>query len=344
MNSKQIIQSILDEKGSLHFAKGCKKLYKILYDEILENTRFLDDLNPRIIDRTMYFLKGVTESNKCIECEVEIPRLSAKFCSKKCMDSSEALKKQKEETSLKKFGATNVSKTNYFKEKYKNTMNEKYGVDHYSKTPDYSEKYKNTMNERYGVDNPMKSDEIKQKMIQNSLEKNGVEWSLSLPEVQQKIKDTWESRGFKRNSSTDEWVEKTKESSHKNYGTNHPMQNEDVFEKCMKNSHRFKDYVLPSGRAVKVQGFENLALDKLLETHKEEDLIIGTKEIKSVIGRIDYIFEGKNKTYHPDIYVISENKVIEVKSTYTIKADIEKNEAKRKAVLDKGINFEFMIF
>lgn len=162
-------------------------------------------------------------------------------------------------------------------------MNEKYGVDHYSKTPDYSEKYKTTMNERYGVDNPMKSDEIKQKMIQNSLEKNGVEWSLSLPEVQQKIKDTWESRGFKRNSSTNEWVEKTKESSHKNYGTNHPMQ-------------------------------------------------------------IDYVFEGKTKIYHPDIYIISENKVIEVKSTYTIKVDVEKNAAKRKAVLDKGMNFEFMIF
>jgi hypothetical protein len=344
MNSKQLIQSILDEKGSLHFAKGCKKLYKTLYEEILESTKFLDHLNPRIIDRTMYYLKGITESNKCIECKVEISRLSAKFCSKKCMDSSETLKKQKEETSLKKFGATNVSKSNYFKEKYKNTMNEKYGVDHYSKTSGYSEKYKTTMNERYGVDNPMKSDEIKQKMIQNSLEKNGVEWSLSLPEVQQKIKDTWESRGFKRNSSTNKWVEKTKESSHKNYGTNHPMQNEDVFEKCMKNSHRFKEYVLPSGRIIKIQGFENLALDKLLETYKEEDLIIGTKEIKSVIGRINYVFEGKNKIYHPDIYIISENKVIEVKSTYTIKVDVEKNAAKRKAVLDKGMNFEFMIF
>jgi hypothetical protein len=344
MNSKQLIQSIIDERGSLHFAKGCKKLYKDLYEEILENTKFLDHLSPRIIDRTMYYLKGVTESNKCIECEVEVPRLSAKFCSKKCMDSSETLKKQKEETSLRKFGATNVSKSNYFKEKYKNTMNEKYGVDHYSKTPDYSEKYKATMNERYGVENPMKSDEIKQKMVQNSLEKKGVEWSLSLSEVQQKIKNTWEARGFKRNSSTQEWSEKTKETSQEKYGTKHPMQNGECFEKCMKNSHRFKEYVLPSGRVVKIQGYENLALDKLLETYKEEDLIIGTKEIKSIIGRIEYSFEGKNKVYHPDIYIVSENKVIEVKSTYTIKVDIEKNKAKQKAVLDKGMNFEFMIF
>jgi hypothetical protein len=122
------------------------------------------------------------------------------------------------------------------------------------------------------------------------------------------------------------------------------MQNEEYFEKCMKNSHRFKEYVLPSGRVVKIQGYENLALDKLLETHKEEDLIVGTKEIKSIIGRIEYTFEGKNKVYHPDIYIVSENKVIEVKSTYTIKVDIEKNRAKQKAVLDKGMNFEFMIF
>ena len=45
MNSKQLIQSIIDERGSLHFAKGCKKLYKDLYEEILENTKFLDHLS-----------------------------------------------------------------------------------------------------------------------------------------------------------------------------------------------------------------------------------------------------------------------------------------------------------
>jgi hypothetical protein len=344
MNSKESIQSIINEKGSLHFSKGCKKLYKSLYEEILDNTKFLDHLDPRIIDRTMYYLKGITESNKCIECEDEVSRISAKFCSKKCMDSSEIIKKQKEETSLRKFGVTNVSKSKYFKEKYKNTMNEKYGVDHYSKTPEYTEKYKITMVDRYGVENPMYSVEIKQKMVQNSLEKNGVEWSLSLPKIQEKIKKTWEDRGFKRNSSTGEWLENTKETSQLKYGTNHPMQNEEVFEKCMNNSRRFKEYKFPNGKVVKVQGYENLALDKLLETHKEEDLIVGTKEIKSVIGRIDYIFEEKNKIYHPDIYIISENKVIEVKSTYTAKVDVEKNKAKRKSVLDKGMNFEFMIF
>jgi predicted nucleic acid-binding Zn ribbon protein len=344
MNSKELIRSIINDKGTLHFSKGCRKKYKDLYDEICENTKFLNHLNPRIIDRALYYINDIEKPGNCIECNTEIVRLGSTFCTKRCMDSSDYLKKRKEETSMKKYGVTNVSKSSYFKERYKNTMREKYGVDHYSKTSEYSEKYKTTMNERYGVENPMKSDEIKHKMIQNSLEKNGVEWSLSLPEVQQKIKDTWKARGFKRNSSTQEWSEKTKETSREKYGTNHPMQNEEYFEKCMKNSRRFKEYVLPSGRVVKVQGFENLALDKLLETYKEEDLIIGTKEIKSVIGRIDYIFEGKTKIYHPDIYIVSENKVIEVKSTYTIKVDVEKNEAKRKAVLDKGMNFEFMIF
>ena len=80
------------------------------------------------------------------------------------------------------------------------------------------------------------------------------------------------------------------------------------------------------------------------EMYDEGDLVMGTREIRNIVGRIDYIFEGKNKVYHPDIYIISENKVIEVKSKYTIKVDIEKNEAKRKAVLDKGMNFEFIIF
>lgn len=344
MDSKSVIQSIIEEKGSLHFSKGCKKMYKELYDEICENTKFLDGLNPRIIDRAYHYINGITDANKCIECELPISRIGSTFCSKKCMDSSEYLKRKKEKTCLRKFGVTNVSKSNYFKEIYKNTMNEKYGVDHYSKTKEYKEKFKNTMIGRFGVETPMHSEEIKKKMAERSLEKYGVECHLSLPEIQDKIKKTWESRGFKRNSSTEEWlVSYIKTCNHK-YGTDHPMQNVDCFEKCIKNSHRFKDYELPSGKIVKIQGYENLALDKLLETYDEGDLVIGTREIRTIVGRIDYIFEGKNKVYHPDIYIISENKVIEVKSKYTIKVDIEKNEAKRKAVLDRGMNFEFMIF
>lgn len=345
MDSKSIIRSIIEEKGSLHFSKGCKKMYKDLYDEICENTKFLDETNPRIIDRAQHYINGINEVNKCFECSKPISNMKSTFCSKKCMDSSEYLKKKKEETSLKKFGSTNVSKTDYFKEKYKNTMNEKYGVDHYSKTERYVEKYKTTSFERYGESNPTKSDLIKKKTEETNIERYGSKSPLQNQEVKQKALETLTSKyDVNHNSKIEGRYKKMKENSNNNFGTDHPMQNEEVFDKCMKNSHRFKEYKLPSGKIVKIQGYENFALDKLLESYNENDLIIGTVEIKSVIGRIEYFFEGKKKIYHPDIYIMSENKVIEVKSTYTIKVDMEKNEAKRKAVLDRGMNFEFMIF
>jgi len=345
MNSKQLIQSIIEEKGSLHFSKGCKKLYKDLYEEIANGTKFLDHLNPRVIDRTTYYLKSISEPNKCIECGTEVPRISAKFCSKKCMDSSEFLKKQKEETSLKKFGATNVSKTNHFKERYKSTMNEKYGVDHYSKTEEYQEKYKKTSMQRYGETNPSKNDLIKQKIEKTNLERYGCKTPLVNNDIRKKTQETLDEKyGVNHNSKIKGREEKMKRNSLEKFGTIHPMQNDEVFEKCMSNSRRFKEYTFPSGKIVKIQGFENLALDKLLNDYSETNLVVGTKNIRNKIGKIEYVFDGKNKVYHPDIYIISENMIVEVKSTYTIKVDIVKNEAKRKAVLDKGMNFEFMIF
>jgi hypothetical protein len=44
-----------------------------------------------------------------------------------------------------------------------------------------------------------------------------------------------------------------------------------------------------------------------------------------------------------DIYIKSENRVIEVKSDYTFNKEKEKNLLKRDSVINKGINFNFII-
>ena len=44
-------------------------------------------------------------------------------------------------------------------------------------------------------------------------------------------------------------------------------------------SYHYKDYMLPSGNLVKYQGYENLALDELVQTYEEEDLGIGRSNI-----------------------------------------------------------------
>ncbi len=61
--------------------------------------------------------------------------------------------------------------------------------------------------------------------------------------------------------------------------------------------------------------------------------------------RIWYIAEdGKKRKYYPDIYIISEQKIVEVKSIWTYKKELGRNLLKEKACLKAGYDFKFMIF
>jgi hypothetical protein len=68
-----------------------------------------------------------------------------------------------------------------------------------------------------------------------------------------------------------------------------------------------------------------------------------SKNIINEIGFFHYEYENTNHRYYPDIYIKSENLVIEVKSTYTFNKEKEKNLLKRDSVLNKNINFKFVI-
>ena len=77
--------------------------------------------------------------------------------------------------------------------------------------------------------------------------------------------------------------------------------------------------------------------------YKEDDIIVGVQNIINEIGFFHYEYENANHSYYPDIYIKSENQVIEVKSTYTFNKEKEKNLLKRDSVLNKNINFKFVI-
>jgi len=115
-------------------------------------------------------------------------------------------------------------------------------------------------------------------------------------------------------------------------------------EKCFKSSVRRKEYIFPSGRKVYVQGYENLALDDLINQYEENDIFVGVKEIFNQIGRITYQTEDNiEHNYYPDIFIKSTNTIIEVKSKWTYNIDQLKNLLKERACLDKGFKFEFRI-
>jgi hypothetical protein len=99
-----------------------------------------------------------------------------------------------------------------------------------------------------------------------------------------------------------------------------------------------KEYIFPSGKTAKVQGYEPLALNFLLTKYHENDILIcGRSHV------FKYFFGGRMRKYYPDLYIKSTNTYIEVKSTYTYNVDLNKNMEKQKAVERENINFVFLI-
>lgn len=90
---------------------------------------------------------------------------------------------------------------------------------------------------------------------------------------------------------------------------------------------------------IKVQGYERYVIFDLLEKYDISDIRIGFD-----IDPIEYKFNNKIHLYYPDFYIVPENKIVEVKSTYTFKYELDRNYAKRKSCIDKGYNFEFIIW
>ena len=86
-------------------------------------------------------------------------------------------------------------------------------------------------------------------------------------------------------------------------------------------------------------GYEHYALDDLTKEIDETDIENENLPV------FDYIKpDGTNHTYLPDIFIISQNKFIEVKSTYTITQDTDVIFLKQKSVKDVGYECEIWVY
>lgn len=180
-----------------------------------------------------------------------------------------------------------------------------------------AENYKITCIEKYGVENAAMTKESKDKQQKIYLEKYGGH-PKSTKEVQEK------------------WIKTCLEK----YG-GHPNQNKEVQERHEINSYKFKEYITPFGNTIKYQGYENLALNELFEMgYKEEDIIIGRSKvpiIKYLVGEVKHV-------YFPDIYLRSENKIIEIKSEWTITLKRANIVEKAQATIKEGFLYEIWIY
>jgi len=103
-----------------------------------------------------------------------------------------------------------------------------------------------------------------------------------------------------------------------------------------------KEYILPSGEEIKIQGYENFAIDELLSNNIDEnDIITGSKNVPTIW----YNDENNIKHRHyVDIFIPSQNKCIEIKSTWTLIKQKEIVFLKQLAAKKLGFLYEIWVY
>lgn len=160
------------------------------------------------------------------------------FCSCKCSNSDENVKKKVKETSIKKYGEGRRGP----RENFEKTMLLKYGVKNALQSKEILKRAKDTLFEHYGVSSPAKNESIKEKIAKTNVKKYGNVAPACSKEVINKIKQTnikkygvecyFNTDNYKelRKKYQNKWVEKAIDSAIRN-GTRYSSKPEEkMFE------------------------------------------------------------------------------------------------------------------
>lgn len=265
-----------------------------------------------------------------------------KYCSPSCRRLGVAEKVK--QTSLIRYGVSNPSKAASVKQSIKDTFTEKYGegITNSMHIQKFKDAIVETNIERHGTAVPQSLEKFQEKTKQSNIKKFGIERPQRLQSFKDKTEETCKKKyGVSAPQQNKTIQQKSIDTCLEKYGTENVMQSSNIFDK--NRYFQKKDYVFESGNVVKVQGYENLCLDVLLQTYTEDEIIVNPSQVISVF----YIENRKKHRYFPDIYIPKDNLIIEVKSEYTYKGFVgwlNTNMLKRQACLDAGYNFKFMIF
>jgi len=228
------------------------------------------------------------------------------------------IKEKKVINCLNKYGVKNVAQNIDIINKTKETNKLKYIEKHNSLPPSLIDK-KQELFEKYGENDYRSSNYIKNKIKQTVLERYGVDHISKSTDIQ----------FIKRQNCMNK------------YGVEFPMQYPEFSEKACKNGFRMKDYVLPSGKIINVQGYEPFALKDIINIEKinENDIITGCKNVPTIWYND---LQGNKHRHFVDIFIPSQNKCLEVKSSWTVK--LENVFLKQKAAKELGYNYEIWVY
>lgn len=229
-------------------------------------------------------------------------------------------------------------------ERIKNVMVNKYGVEYAAQSQFFKDKIKSTNLKTYGVEYANQSETVKEKIRQTNLKTYGVEYGFQSEEIREKSRlANMKKYGFENPLQREEIKEKCRQTNLKKYGVEYVAQCPEIYEKQNKKSYYSKDYTLPSGNIIKIQGYEFYALDELLQKENivENDIITGSKNVPTIW--YNDVF-GKKHRHFVDIYIPSKNKCIEIKSTWTLKKQKEIVFLKQTAAKELGFLYEIWVY
>ena len=272
------------------------------------------------------------------------------------ISKSQIIKEKIKKTCLKKYGkesyfgsneciknTKNIKLLKYGDDKYcnKNKIKEtkllKYGNENYNNI----KKYKQTCLKKYGVDNPSKLDVIKQKKINTSIQKYGTEYPWQNIKIKLKYKQLFLNKyGVSNPFLLKTSIIKAQEKMFELHGVIHGFKSIEIQKKCLKNAYKIKEYTFKSGRITYILGYENIMLDILINDFKIEENDILTNHECPIIKWKD----NNNKLHNhiPDIFIKSQNKIIEVKGEYT--AIINPENIILKKEYAKKLGYTYQIF
>ena len=249
-------------------------------------------------------------------------------------------------------------------EKAKATFMNNLGVSNPSLSEEVKTKRDSTNMERRGVINPFADPEVQEKIKQTNLINRGVEYAAQDPKIiQQRSETNLNTYGFKCTLQNEEVKEKTKETlldiyfvdnisknedikkkkietTLTNYGVEHPAQCPEIANKMSETSKRFKEVETPSGKIIKLEGYERFAYKLLLETYLEEEIIHSRLEVPEIWW---FDKDDKKHRYFTDFYIPKDNLLIEVKSKRTFDLGIGKLKLSFKKCINDGYKMEVWI-
>ena len=299
-------------------------------------------------------LNDINRNRKCSNCKLE----------------------RTSETNLLRYGCENVFENEEIKKKIKDTCLEKYGVEHHRQLPEIQKKAENTVLEKYGVKWAFTADYVYEKIKQTHLLNYGCEYPFMSPDILDKIKkkmlekygseyyvtsndcknkmlekygcEYYVTSGDAKDKMLEKYgseyfinSEECKKMMLEKYGSEYAMQCPELFRKAAATCFRRREYISEAKETTwMVLGYEDRCL-KELEKGKDCGKIYAGEDIE--IPHFEYFLDDKKHIYFPDIFIPTQNRIIEVKSVWTYNKETKKNLHKANCVSEKYI-FELWIY